>query len=91
METWKPKMLLGRLANGCQSDHGIRVHAVVIKKVRARPCPYNDWGKDQAKMTEGQMAEVGLCGARPGRRSVGWSPSEGEVNCPKCLKKLEKL
>lgn len=27
-----------------------------------------------------------LCGAKPGRRSAGWSPYEGPaVSCPRCL------
>ena len=30
-----------------------------------------------------------LCGAKPGRRSAGWSSYPGEqVTCPKCLRKL---
>lgn len=32
---------------------------------------------------------VALCGAKPGRRSVGWSSHTGtEVTCPRCLKRL---
>jgi hypothetical protein len=32
-----------------------------------------------------------ICGAEPGRRSVGWSLYHGEeVTCPRCLKKLKK-
>lgn len=32
---------------------------------------------------------VALCGARPGRRSAGWSAYAGErVTCPRCLRKL---
>jgi hypothetical protein len=30
------------------------------------------------------------CGAKPGRRSAGWSSYHGDdVTCPRCLKKLE--
>lgn len=36
--------------------------------------------------------EIALCGAKPGRRSVGWSAwGHGkDANCKRCLKKLEK-
>jgi len=33
---------------------------------------------------------VALCGAKPGRRSVGWSTDEGErVTCARCLSKVK--
>lgn len=33
-----------------------------------------------------------ICGARPGKRSNGWSDYLGDhATCPKCLKKLERL
>jgi len=36
------------------------------------------------------VAYVALCGAKPGRRSAGWSSYPGEaVTCPRCLRKLE--
>jgi hypothetical protein len=94
---YKASMLLGRLSDGFQSDHGVLVHAVVTKLVKPRPCPWNDWGRDATKMAQKVEAEVGMCGARPGRRSVGWShrhgtdkPGELKVNCPRCLKKIAK-
>jgi hypothetical protein len=32
-----------------------------------------------------------LCGAKPGRRSVGWGEHHGTaVTCPRCLKRLLK-
>lgn len=34
-----------------------------------------------------------LCGAKPGKHSVGWSdwhPEGQQVTCPRCLKRLEK-
>lgn len=35
------------------------------------------------------MAGKGLCGAKPGRRSVGWSLRQGEAaTCPRCVKKV---
>lgn len=31
-----------------------------------------------------------LCNARPGRRSVGWTPVPGrQITCKRCLKKME--
>ena len=37
------------------------------------------------------VSEVGaLCGAKPGRRSVGWSREFGDVTCPRCVAKLRK-
>src|SRR5688572_12887157 len=33
-----------------------------------------------------------LCGAKPGRRSAGWSEHQGDrVTCPKCQRKILKL
>lgn len=33
-----------------------------------------------------------VCGAKPGRRSNGWSDALGTaVTCPRCIKKLVKL
>jgi predicted amidophosphoribosyltransferase len=60
-------MMLGRLSNGFESDHGTKQHAV-------------------------RFGERGaVCGARPGKRSVGWSTPYGErvVTCPRCAKKLD--
>lgn len=36
---------------------------------------------------------VALCGAKPGRRSVGWSDygKHNEVTCPRCIAKLAKI
>lgn len=82
--------LLGRLANGFESDKGTLTHAVVIRSVKPRPCPWNDWGRDASKMAECVKADIGLCGARPGRRSVGWAFDVSEVTCPRCLKRLPK-
>ena len=40
----------------------------------------------------GDDTNTALCGAKPGRRSVGWTTwgSDQAVTCPKCLKKLER-
>lgn len=36
--------------------------------------------------------ETALCGAKPGKRSNGWSEYRPEaVTCPKCLARLAKL
>jgi hypothetical protein len=87
---YKKGMLLGRLSNGFQSDHGVRVHAVTCRKTKRPPCPYNDYGKKEIP-DDDYKTDMGLCGAKPGRRSVGWAwEKDMEVNCPKCLKRLEK-
>jgi hypothetical protein len=84
-------MLLGRLANGCESDHGSLVHAVVNKDIK-HP-------KAGQKLPSGYICperyatEVSLCGKIPGRRSVGWSTGDNAlaVTCIRCLKKLIKI
>jgi hypothetical protein len=59
--------MLGRLADGFQSDHGTRYHAVKFGSQRA------------------------MCGAQPGKRSVGWSEYHGkDVTCPRCIKKVQR-
>lgn len=36
--------------------------------------------------------DIAFCGAKPGRRSVGWSwHHEKDVTCPRCLKRISKL
>jgi hypothetical protein len=59
-------VMVGRLRNGAERDHGTRNHAV-------------KFGSSTA-----------LCGAKPGRRSVGWNTPWGgrDITCPRCLKKL---
>ena len=32
-----------------------------------------------------------FCGAKPGKRSVGWSREFKEVSCPRCLAKLARI
>ena len=70
--------LLGRLANGAERDRGLLVHLV--------PDP---GGPDH---TRGNRSKQALCGAKPGRRSVGWSHwntnlDPGPATCPRCLKR----
>jgi hypothetical protein len=63
--------LLGRLANGFQSDHGTRYHAVVRRMVRN---PNAGKVLDNGYVIPDKYErDVALCGAKPGRRSVGWS------------------
>ncbi len=68
--------LAGRCANGYERGAGKVVHAVNVS-----------------------MHEVGvginsykysLCNKTHGARSAGWSFSEGDVNCKKCLKEMDK-
>jgi hypothetical protein len=88
---YKKAMLLGRLLSGMQSGHGIRVHAVILKQVKRPPCLFNDWGH-KAIPNDDYRIQVGMCGAKPGRRSVGWiNETDLEVTCPKCLFKLVKV
>ena len=88
---YRAGMLQGRLSNGAQSDHGTQVHAVVRKLVKSPMAgKVLDNGYVCPEKTE---RDVGLCGARPGRRSVGWSFSyngepEPTITCPRCLAKL---
>ena len=32
-----------------------------------------------------------ICGAKPGRRSVGWTRENKDTTCPRCVAKLEKM
>jgi len=65
----------GRCWNGAHRDAGKVVHAV--------------HEVDYA----GDNFEKALCGTAPGPRSYGWTyaPNELDVNCPKCVKKMEAL
>lgn len=81
-------VMLGRLSDGFQSDHGKRAHAVVRRMVT-----------DVSRRTGEKITverSVALCGARPGRRSVGWDFEnysdylKTEVTCPRCVEKLVK-
>jgi hypothetical protein len=40
----------------------------------------------------GVVEGVAVCGAKPGRRSAGWVPFDGdgkEITCPKCLRRIQ--
>jgi len=81
--------LLGRLASGFESDKGKLIHALTRKISKRPPCPYNDFGRKEIH-NDDYYIEVALCGAKPGRKSVGWDYSETVVTCEKCLKKINK-
>ena len=72
-------MMLGRLSNGFQSDHGALVHALHKTTVPSPRIP-------EITIT----IEKSICGRRPGRRSVGWSTNDNDlpVTCPNCLKRM---
>lgn len=90
LEKYRKAIMLGRLSSGLEADRGKKIHAVVKKKRKRPPCPFNDWGRKEIPNDDYEI-EVGLCGASPGRRSIGWQTveAEQEVTCPKCLKKLD--
>lgn len=76
METsnYVPAVLGGRCANGYERGQGSVVHAV-----------------QQAGTRPDNLASTALCGQRAGARSVGFClRDELMVNCPKCLRRLEK-
>lgn len=55
----------------------------------------NGWERDSGKLFHAVPLVIGiaLCGAKPGRRSAGWSENTIEndvVTCPRCLKKMKK-
>jgi hypothetical protein len=70
MQGYEVLVMLGRLSNGFESDHGTRYHAVKFGSHKA------------------------VCGAQPGRRSVGWTfdpRGHGkEITCPRCIAKLKR-
>lgn len=83
----KPLRLAGRCLDGAERDGGRLFHAV--------PVPITEDDKAAPRTaTEAHLVElanygVALCGAKPGRQSVGWSAHGGdEVTCKRCLKKL---
>ncbi|WP_369913924.1 hypothetical protein AB8810_12920 [Xanthomonas sp. NCPPB 3005] len=66
--------LAGRCANGMERGQGARIHAIPASQIRSE---YNE--------AHGSA----MCGATPGRRSVGWTLRAGEaVTCPRCMKAL---
>lgn len=92
MVDFKLARLLGRLANGFESDKGKLVHAVALMPAKRPPCPFNDFGKKVIPNDDFQTWKS-LCGKVPGKRSVGWDydVSEKIVTCEKCLGKLKNM
>ena len=73
---YRVRSMAGRCANGAERDHGTRFHALPFDGT-------TEWGDDTSRA---------ICGAEPGRRSVGWSSwgSDHEVTCPRCLARLAR-
>lgn len=66
----------GRCWNGAHRDSGKLIHAVICEdRFAAR--------------ISGPFFNKSVCGTTPGRTSYGWVEEEGEVSCPKCLKKMK--
>jgi len=83
--------LLGRLSNGAEADRGTRAHAVAYKTIQRPPCSFNEWGRNRDPANDTVEAEVALCGAKPGRRSVGWNfDGDKSVTCPRCAERQTK-
>lgn len=73
---YESRSLTGRCANGAERDSGTLYHAL--------PLP----GSPMYIEGKGYRA---VCGAEPGRRSVGWGwDNVNNVTCPRCLRRLEK-
>lgn len=64
----------GRCWNGAHRDRGQTVHIVPA-------LPSN---------TVGDWFSKSLCGTEPGRRSYGWSETQSEASCQKCINKMKK-
>ena len=70
----QPAMLAGRCADGMERGHGVRVHGLLNVRRNFFTDVYGE----------------ALCGAKPGRRSAGWTALDGrEITCQRCLRKLK--
>ena len=68
-----PASLSGRCANGFERGTGALIHAI-------------DYG---AVRLDDYFTGPAVCGAKPGRRSSGWSIRyPGAITCRRCLKRL---
>lgn len=67
-----PATLSGRCTDGRELGRGVLVHAVD--------------GTHREDFNE--LHGTALCGAKPGRRSVGWSVWGSSVTCQRCLRKM---
>ena len=71
-----PAVKGGRCWNGAHRDRGQVVHGVET---------------EDGKEPNGYWGGKALCGTETGLRSYGWSKTDKEINCPKCLKKLSVI
>ena len=73
--TAMPATLAGRCADGRELGQGSRIHAVT--------------GLFREDYRE--LHGIALCGAKPGKRSVGWTALQNtaHITCPRCLKKAQ--
>lgn len=70
--------LAGRCANGLERGQGTKLHAIPAAQVRHHRGFAEATGR-------------ALCGAQPGRRSVGWTACESHpVTCPRCQRALAR-
>ena len=70
--------LAGRCTNGLERGQGTKLHALPAAQVRRHGGFVEATGK-------------ALCGAQPGRRSVGWTANESQpVTCPRCLRAVAR-
>ncbi len=68
--------LAGRCTNGLERGQGRNLHAVPAAEVR------RSFG----------FAGKAMCGAQPGRRSVGWTVCESQpVTCPRCQRAIARV
>jgi hypothetical protein len=71
--------LAGRCSNGLERGQGTNLHAIPSAQVRRLGGFIEATGK-------------ALCGAAPGRRSVGWTACEShQVTCPRCQRALARV
>lgn len=70
-KTLASAVLAGRCANGYERGRGSVVHLVAVS---------------ERELQFGINSSFAICGKTHGRRSAGWSLSEAEATCPKCLK-----
>lgn len=71
----QPAKLAGRCADGMERGQGTKVHALANARRNA---------------AFGDVYGDALCGAKPGRRSVGWTALDGHaITCPRCRRKMQ--
>jgi len=75
--TGKPKIIASRLSGRCANGAGLDSGVRYHARI----------------VKDGLPDETAVCGATYGKRSGGWSlhGAENDVNCPRCVKKLERM